>query len=80
MAATDLSTEALPSVASVTALAEMPFVVMAFSEFCLMVAVISSMEAETSSALAACSVEPWLMPWEAALIESEPWLMLPAPL
>ena len=72
IASTALSTTSLPEAASLAAWVAMPSVAMALSAFCLIVATISSTEAETSSALAACSVEPWLMPWAASLMLSLP--------
>ncbi len=72
MAATASSTAFPPSAASPAAFWEMLSVARELSVFCLIVAAISSTEAETSSALAACSVAPWLICCEVELICSLP--------
>ena len=68
MAATVSATALPPSFASSAALSAIFSVCWALSAFCLMLETICSMEEETSSAEAACSVAPWDICSEVELI------------
>jgi hypothetical protein len=68
IASTVSATACPPSRASSALLMAIFSVSLALSAFCRMLAAISSMELEVSSAAAACSVAPWLISSAPALI------------
>jgi len=73
MASTDRMTESAPDRASAVARLAMFSVVDALSALCLTVEAISSMVDETSSALEACSVDPWERSWLVPLMADAPF-------
>gem|GEM_PF-4361195 len=78
MAETVLATAEPPSEASVAACSASFSVWRAFSAFWRMLALISSIDEETSSTLAACSVAPWDRPSDEAASSCEPEATLSA--